>query len=139
MTFIKINIEDAKLLEQFILLAGDSLQKFRYFNSRPLDCIQNHICTYILSENKIPVAYGHLDKEEGTIWLGIAVIANAKGKGYGKHMMQKLITSAKEQNIEMIKLSVDNDNLNAITLYKNFGFKLLEEKKQFSFYTLQLN
>jgi ribosomal protein S18 acetylase RimI-like enzyme len=139
MTFAKINTEDTKLLEQFILLAGDSLQKFRYFNSRPLDCIQNHICTYILSDNEIPVAYGHLDKEDNTTWLGIAVIANAKGKGYGKQMMQKLITSAKEQNIAIIKLSVDNDNLNAITLYKNFGFKLLEEKNQISFYNLQLN
>lgn len=156
MQFVQVKYPDVKLLEQFIKEAGTSLQSFRYFQKRPLDVIKNHLCTFLLLDNEKPVAYGHLDvsdeatiashcdsKEEGlktekTIWLGIAVSENYKGKGLGLMMMNQLISFAKNNKVKQIKLSVDNDNESAISLYKKLGFVLQEKKEVFGFYILNL-
>ena len=138
MQFVKINYPDIYLLEKFVSIAGTSLETFRYFAKRPFSVIQQHVCTFVLCEENEPLAYGHLDKEDGTVWLGIAVIEKAKGKGIGKLMMEQLLSFARQQNIKSIGLSVDNDNSTAINLYLNLGFKLIEEKEKFSFYQLDI-
>ena len=138
MQFVKINYPETKLLEKFISQAGSSLNSFRYFSKRPLSVIQQHICTWLLTEGDEPLAYGHLDKENDHIWLGIAVVEAAKGKGLGKLMIKQLIDSAYQTNIKNIRLSVDNENQAAINLYKSLGFLLLEKKESFSFYLLEL-
>jgi len=89
-----------------------------------------------LVDDEEPVAYGHLDKEGDTIWLGVAVIEAYLGLGLGVLVMKKLTDFAKENNIPVIKLSVDNNNSSAISLYKKLGFVLLEKKEGFSFYSL---
>ncbi|MGZ3943101.1 MAG: hypothetical protein ACXVOH_14210, partial [Bacteroidia bacterium] len=73
MKFVQVKYPDTKLLEQFIANAGSSLRSFRYFDKRPLEVIKNHLCTFLLVDSENPVAYGHLDNEHGTIWLGVAV------------------------------------------------------------------
>ena|ERR1700741_4250442 len=138
MEFVQIIYPETKLLQKFIDTAGNSLRSFRYFNTRPLDVIRFHLCTWLLLENGEPVAYGHLDQEGGIVWLGIAVIEGKNGKGYGSAMMDKLIAFGGKEGIERIKLSVDNDNEAAIALYLKNGFKLSAEKEKFSFYELEL-
>ena len=138
MQFVKINYPDIYLLEKFISTAGSSLETFRYFDKRPLSVIQQHVCTFVLCHDNEPMAYGHLDREDETIWLGIAVIEKAKGKGLGKLMMEQLLSFADKQHIKSIKLSVDKSNSAAINLYLNLGFKLIEEKEKFSFYQLNI-
>jgi RimJ/RimL family protein N-acetyltransferase len=151
---VQVKYPDVKLLQQFINEAGTSLQSFRYFQKRPMDVIKNHLCTFLLLDEEKPVAYGHLDvsdeatiashcdsKEEGlktekTIWLGIAVSENYTGKGLGLIMMNQLISFAKNNKVKQIKLSVDNNNEAAISLYKKLGFVLREKKEVFAFYTL---
>ena len=154
MQLVQVKYPDVKLLQQFINEAGTSLQSFRYFQKRPMDVIKNHLCTFLLLDEEKPVAYGHLDvsdeatiashcdsKEEGlktekTIWLGIAVSENYTGKGLGLIMMNQLISFAKNNKVKQIKLSVDNNNEAAISLYKKLGFVLREKKEVFAFYTL---
>ena len=116
------------MLQQFIDEAGTSLKSFRYFQNRPLEIIKNHLCSFLLLDEEEPVAYGHLDKEKETIWLGIAVSEKHIGIGLGVIMMNQLITFAKQNKVKEIKLSVDNDNISAIKLYEKLGFKLAEQK-----------
>ena len=139
MQFIQIKYPETALLQQFINEAGSSLTSFRYFQKRPLSVIQNHLCTFLLINDHKPVAYGHLDKEAETIWLGIAVSEAYKGKGLGLQMMNQLIGYAKQHNFKQIKLSVDNDNYSAVALYKKLGFVLSEQKETFSFYILNFS
>lgn len=155
MHFIQVKYPDTTLLQQFIGGAGTSLQSFRYFQTRPLTVIENHVCTFLLIDNHTPIAYGHLDVSDEatiaahcgseekqtdmftkTIWLGIAVSESQKGKGFGKLMMDRLLYFAKENAITQIKLSVDNDNTAAIKLYEKVGFVLQEKKETFGFYKL---
>lgn len=116
----KANITDLKI---FIDNAGRSLKTFRYFQSRPLKIIENHIITVLLFSENIPVAYGHLEKEGENIWLGIAVSYAYKSNGYGNLILNYLINYAVIHNIKNIKLTVDKDNIVAIKLYEKNGFK----------------
>ncbi|MHB8259834.1 MAG: GNAT family N-acetyltransferase [Bacteroidia bacterium] len=155
MHFIQVKYPHTALLQQFIEGAGTSLQSFRYFQTRPLTVIENHICTFLLIEDNTPIAYGHLDVSDEatiaahcgveekqpnlftkTIWLGIAVSESQKGRGFGKLMIDRLLYFAKENAITQIKLSVDNNNTAAIKLYEKVGFVLQEKKETFSYYKL---
>ena len=138
LSLLAISVKDQAILQEFLAKAGKSLENFRYFQSRPLTVIDNHIATYLLKIGEQPVAYGHLDQEAGIIWLGIAVAEQYTGRGLGKLMMQTLLTDAKIQKVKCIRLSVDNSNLKAITLYKKMGFKLHTLKEKIQFLQLEL-
>jgi len=94
---------------------------FRYFNSRDISIINNHVLTLITLENNNPIAYGHIDFEK-YYWLGICVLEKYHHKGYGTELMKKMIEYADTNSLEL-RLSVDINNLDAIRLYKRFGFK----------------
>ena len=119
---ISITPSNSFLITDFLSRAGASLNSFRYFAKRPIEVINNHVCTLVFIKNNEPVCYGHLDKENDTVWLGVAVSENERGKGLGKKMMNDLIQIAKEKNISSVHLTVDISNKSAIKLYENFGF-----------------
>ena len=55
--------------------------------------------------------------------LGITVRKIYWGQRIGSLLMKELIKYAKENGIEILNLDVRSDNVNAIHLYKKFGFK----------------
>ena len=134
MNLVRISYEDTALLKHFLQNAASSLQQFRYFNKRSLDVLKNHIVTFILEEDGNALAYGHLDKESDTVWLGICVIESRQGHGLGIRMMEELLKFADENKIQRIKLAVDNDNLPAQSLYKKFGFVKTAEHETYCFF-----
>jgi sugar phosphate isomerase/epimerase len=134
MQFTRINSSNTNLLEKFVSSAGKSLETFRYFSSRPFSIVKNHVCTWVIVESGQVEAYGHLDKEGDTVWLGIAVAEHAKGKGFGKKMMQRLMDAALALGLPKVKLSVDHVNAAAIKLYLDAGFRLIEKRETFGFY-----
>lgn len=135
--FKRVDISNTHLLENFVKRAGKSLDTFRYFAKRPYTIVQQHACTWVILEDGQAEAYGHLDKEGDTVWLGIAVTDHARGKGYGRAMMQRLMDSALALGLQRVRLSVDHVNENAIRLYERFGFRLTEKKETFGFYEWQ--
>ena len=124
MNIILINDKNVNLLKKFIEL-NDS-KNFRYFNSRNVNVIKNHIVTLLVIDDNDIIGYGHLDFEK-YIWLGICVLKKFRGKGYGKLIIKKLIEVASKKNIENIFLTVDKENIPAINLYKKFDFKIINE------------
>jgi ribosomal protein S18 acetylase RimI-like enzyme len=113
-------------LKDFLERAGDSLLKFRYFTSRPLSILKNHCLTILAFDAEQPVGYGHLDLENEVIWLGIAVAEKGRGKGTGKKIMDYLVTYADDNQIAEICLTVDQDNVTAVHLYKKFDFNIVK-------------
>jgi ribosomal protein S18 acetylase RimI-like enzyme len=119
--FIKIDTSNINLLYDFINLNISPF--FRYYNKRePLLIIKNHIYTVLLSDtSKNIVGYGHIDYENVN-WIGLCVLDEYRGLGYGKSILAHLINHAISLNIEKLYLTVDNDNMIAINLYKKYGF-----------------
>ena len=99
---------------------------FRYFDSRDESCFDNHFYHFILNDPD-PVGYGHLDYEDGMMWLGMCVFDSYVGKGYGKSILKTLIDNRKNHNLH---LSVDKDNFKAINLYLSNGFKIYNQTEK---------
>jgi GNAT superfamily N-acetyltransferase len=119
----KFSFEDIKNLVE----VNVNLKKtFRYFDSRDQDCFKNHFYHFILNDPN-PVGYGHLDYDCGKMWLGMCVFDSHIGKGYGKLILKDLLNNRKDN---ILYLSVDKDNLKAINLYLQCGFKIYEQTEK---------
>jgi RimJ/RimL family protein N-acetyltransferase len=114
------------LKEFFELNKSDS---FRYFDKRDFGVIENHKYTCLYSFNKDYIGYGHIDQEGDKNWLGIFISENYRGFGLGNLIMNDLISKS-----DVIHLTVDIDNINAINLYKKIGFQ--ECKKENKYYLM---
>jgi RimJ/RimL family protein N-acetyltransferase len=134
-----IDSNNKYLINIFLENIGKSNLSFRYFEKREIVVINNHLITCVLMLNSFPIGYAHLDKENNIIWLGIAIIENQQGKGYGNILMRYLVAFAKNKKIYEIFLTVDLDNLAAIHLYKKFNFKIVKNELNHIVMKLNLN
>lgn len=66
-------------------------------------------------------AYGFVNDK--TPELGIAVTMQARGKGIGNLLMEKLFETAARDGYTSLSLSVDPKNHQAVKLYKKLGFE----------------
>jgi ribosomal protein S18 acetylase RimI-like enzyme len=136
MDIIRINRKNRHYVETFIENGPDQ-KHFRYFNHRDLSCLKNHLITLVgCLDNQTPMAYGHIDNERGQYWLGISVYDNYQRKGYGQQMMDELIRSFHDSDLEELFLTVDKDNMGAFNLYKKCGFVVTKEDS--SYYVMVL-
>lgn len=53
----------------------------------------------------------------------IYVCPTARGKGYGKEVVKRIMVEGRRRNIDYAYLQVEKTNLNAINLYSKLGFK----------------
>ena len=67
--------------------------------------------------NRTRVIYSHC----GT--LGIGLLPEFRGRGIGRQLMQRTIDAAFAFGLTRIELTVRENNLNAIALYKSLGFE----------------
>ena len=111
-------------VKNFINQCGESLIFFRYFEKRPFEIIKNHIQTALLFDLNNMVGYGHLEKEDNKIWLGIVLSPDNTGKGYGKYLMEYIINFFLNTEEENLYLTVDIKNKVAIKLFEKSGFRL---------------
>jgi RimJ/RimL family protein N-acetyltransferase len=124
---IDIGIEKVDLVLNFLENAGQSLDTFRYFNSRNVEIIKHHMTTKIVKLNQSVIGYGHLEEENGKVWLGISMTESHSGRGYGKILLSHLIEHAVKLSINNIYLTVDKKNNFAIEFYNKAGFKKIED------------
>lgn len=135
----RLDPENLQPLETFLASCGSSLESFRYYAKRPLSVVQNHLITLLgFDESHVPVAYGHLDQEDGTVWLGVCVSEAYRGNGYGNLMMHALLEAAHSQGVESVALTVDQSNPGAIRLYEKLGFSLEKQTSGIRWYRLKL-
>ena len=122
MNIIKINNQNIQYLKKIISLITAS-KFFRYYTTRNIEVIKNHKLTIIGLINDNPIAYGHIDHQGETNWVGLCVLDEFQGKGYGKQIFSYLLEYVKINNIKNIQLSVDIDNYKALNLYLKHNFK----------------
>jgi len=127
---ISIDNNNIFLIKQFLKDVRESRASFRYFENRGYEAIDNHLITYVMKVESNTVAYGHLDKEQDKVWLGICVSDSHHGKGLGNMMMKELLAFARNSGLGQIHLSVDKSNKIAYSLYKKMGFLTERESEK---------
>lgn len=137
MEIVDVTLNNADLLKTFVQNLGTASESFRYFNSRSIEVIKSHLATFLILEENKPVAYGHLDVEDETVWLGICVLPGCQNKGYGKMIMSELVNAGKRLQLSRIKLAVDKSNITAINLYEKFHFQKEKEFESYYQYSLK--
>jgi ribosomal protein S18 acetylase RimI-like enzyme len=131
MQIVRIDQSNLHLLDLFIKNLGESAKTFRYFNHRPSSRVLTNLFTGLaIMDNGEPVAYGHLEEENGIVWLGIAVLPGYQAKGLGKNMMDCLMEEALRLNIKVITLTVDKINERAQKLYLQYGFVVVGQTNE---------
>lgn len=68
--------------------------------------------------------YGHVDN--GTPSLAISLYEEYRGKGIGTKLMKSMLKLLKEKGYKRTSLSVQKSNY-AVKMYKNIGFKIIDE------------
>ena len=126
------------LLSILISRLGTGIEFFRYFDKRPIDIVLTHEAALIMMDGEEPVAYGHLERDGESIWLGVAVNQDYIGQGRCKQMVQALLDHAKTTNITFINLTVDKTNVSAINLYEKLGFLVETEGPYYWKYRYQV-
>ena len=115
-------------LKEFSLL--EHPPSFRYFKNRVFEeAVKTHKITVLYStEDKKDVAYAHIDLDvpTGRPFFGICVLPEYQSKGIGKLLTNHIL----QRFSETVYLTVDNDNIHAVSLYKKFGFEQVESYPQ---------
>lgn len=121
----RITRDNVSLLEQFLHQGLPST--FRYFTTRTAEtCLQNHTLTLIATEDSRSIGYAHIDER----WVGLCVLPEYQGKGYGAMLLDMIVQYAHLSNIPL-RLTVDKGNDKAFELYKRRGFVVQEETDTF--------
>jgi ribosomal protein S18 acetylase RimI-like enzyme len=115
-----------KELKFFLSKNKKSLLTFRYFNKRDLNVLGNHIYNSLYFNDGFCVGYGHLDLDDGKVWLGVITSEEFRGLGVGQFIVKDLISNYDGE----VYLTVDLDNHVAINIYKKHGFTIIEENNK---------
>lgn len=71
--------------------------------------------------------YGHIDND--TPSFAISLYEEYRGKGIGTKLMKSMLKLLKEKGYKKTSLSVQKNNY-AVKMYKNVGFKIIDENKE---------
>ena len=83
--------------------------------------------TFIVEKQRVKVGRVILDFGHNTVHiLDLAFIKGARGKGYGKSVLQAIQHTAQQQSLP-VTLIVEKQNISARILYKSLGFVLQDE------------
>lgn len=80
--------------------------------------------------------YGHI--EEGVPSFAISLFKEYRGNGIGTALMKKMLNELKQKGYEKTSLAVQKANY-AVKMYKNVGFKIIDEKEEEYIMVCQLN
>lgn len=113
---LRIERSSQELIQRF--LASPLPPTFRYFNTREPSVCASHELSILALDNDIPIGYAHIDDT----WIGICVLPTHQSKGYGRFLLDFVISYARVSNIGPLRLSVDITNTRAIDMYLRRGF-----------------
>lgn len=84
---------------------------------------------YVISDGAF-LGYIAIKKEDDRLFLSkLYLLREARGKGIAKKAFEFLISTAKENGLRSIYLTVNKNNLSSIEVYKHLGFKTIREEK----------
>ena len=131
-TKIKIStmmLNDLEQIKENLQTDFDDFWNFEIFKEELANT--NSMYLVLKYENEI-VSFGGIKfiLDEADI-MNIVTKKDKRNQGFAKFLLNELITMAKEQNCKTITLEVNENNLPAIKLYKDFKFKEIGKRKNY--------
>lgn len=122
-------LNDLEQIKENLQTDFDDFWNFEIFKEE----LANNNSMYLILryENEI-VSFGGVKiiLDEADI-MNIVTKKDKRNQGFAKFLLNELITIAEEQNCKTITLEVDENNLPAIKLYKDFKFKEVGKRKNY--------
>lgn len=122
-------LNDLEQIKKNLQTDFDDFWNFEIFKEELAN--NNSMYLVLRYENEI-VSFGGIKiiLDEADI-MNIVTKKDKRNQGFAKFLLNELITIAEEQNCKIITLEVDENNLPAIRLYKDFKFKEVGKRKNY--------
>lgn len=122
-------LNDLEQIKENLQTDFDDFWNFEIFKEELAN--NNSMYLVLRYENEI-VSFGGIKiiLDEADI-MNIVTKKDKRNQGFAKFLLNELITIAEEQNCKTITLEVDENNLPAINLYKDFDFKEVGKRKNY--------
>ena len=124
-----MTLNDLEQIKENLQTDFDDFWNFEIFKEELTN--NNSMYLVLRYENEI-VSFGGVKiiLDEADI-MNIVTKKDKRNQGFAKFLLNELITIAEEQNCKTITLEVDENNLPAIKLYKDFEFKEVGKRKNY--------
>lgn len=105
--------------------------------------LKENACVYVLKNVKNNINLGFIvfysnNKINNTAYISfLGIKAEYRKFGIGKKLLDLCLKKAKNENMQNIKLEVQNSNINAIKFYLNNGYNFLEKCSENSVYMIK--
>lgn len=125
----EMKLEDLDCIKNILLTDFDDFWNYDIFKTE----LESKNSKYIIAKmgNEIVGFAGVKVVLEQADIMNIVTKKNCRNKGIGSLLLKSLIDICKDFNVSSIMLEVDENNLSAIHLYKNFGFEILNTRKNY--------
>jgi len=123
-----IKIADERDISEIDSLGKHLKEDFSLLFDIEKELKEEHTKIYIMYDDDKGVAFLHVTElYENIDIVNIVVDPKLRKKGYATLLMDYMLSELSEK-IEIITLEVAVDNINAIKLYSNFGFEIINKR-----------
>lgn len=96
------------------------------------DCLKVGYPSWVVVENGATVGYAMMSLAVGECHiLNLCVLPTVRRKGYGKRLMETLLSYAKARGADIAFLEVRASNIPALNLYRQLGFNEMGIRKNY--------
>lgn len=118
-----MSISDLDEIKDILITDFDDFWKYEIFKEELANTNSKYL---VLRYNNEIVSFGGIKivLDEANL-MDIVTKKNMRNQGFAKLLLEELINLSKESNCTSITLEVNENNLNAISLYKTFNFEVV--------------
>lgn len=132
---LKENIQIRPMREedlQSVLVVEESAYDFPWGESIFKDCLRVGYCCWVLEHEEMVVAHGVMTIAAGESHvLNICVHKDYQKMGFGRRLLEYLLSLALERDVHMTFLEVRPSNFAAIKLYLDMGFDEIGTRRNY--------
>lgn len=135
MSALKIVAATEANLEQIMELEHECFDRDAWLEeTMRFELLADHTRYFVLLDGEQVVGYAGLSKLPGNEQADVQTVAVSpalRGQGFGRKLMERLLTDAKLLKANEVFLEVRADNEPAQNLYKSFGFEHIDTRKRY--------
>ncbi len=105
------------------VLSVDAVRRFGFGAEKSFECIVGHRAGEIVGAVIMYDEFSTWSGQKGIYILDIYIAPCARGRGIGRRLIAEVAKWGGSRGASYVRLSVDQDNLRAVSFYEMIGFK----------------